>query len=229
MFELKHKKQAIAYGIIGTDRFGYILAKELAAGGIDLLVAGKNGTDIRELREITINAMVIREYGKKALADAGFNNCDVVIVCLADMTDSILTTLNLGNMGIKKIISIATSAEHGEILQKLGAEVIYPEEDMAIRLASRFKSAIILDFVQLNEVINIFKSKVTHGLDGKTVVEANLRQNFDLNIIAMSRHGQVMEVIRPDLVFAEGDILFLAGRKEDFSRFNEWSEQNNDK
>ena len=38
-----------------------------------------------------------------------------------------------------------------------------------------------------------------------------------------------MEVIRPDLVFAEGDILFLAGRKEDFSRFNEWSEQNNDK
>ena len=97
MFELKHKKQAIAYGIIGTDRFGYILAKELAAGGIDLLVAGKNGTDIRELREITINAMVIRDYGKKALADAGFNNCDVVIVCLADMTDSILTTLNLGN------------------------------------------------------------------------------------------------------------------------------------
>lgn len=229
MFELKHKKQAIAYGIIGTDRFGYILAKELAAGGIDLLVAGKNGIDIRELREITINAMVIRDYGKKALADAGFNNCDVVIVCLADMTDSILTTLNLGNMGIKKIISIATSAEHGEILQKLGAEVIYPEEDMAIRLASRFKSAIILDFVQLNEVINIFKSKVPHGLDGKTVVEANLRQNFDLNIIAMSRHGQVMEVIRPDLVFAEGDILFLAGRKEDFSRFNEWSEQNNDK
>lgn len=114
MFELKHKKQAIAYGIIGTDRFGYILAKELAAGGIDLLVAGKNGTDIRELREITINAMVIREYGKKALADAGFNNCDVVIVCLADMTDSILTTLNLGNMGIKKSYQLQLQRNMGK-------------------------------------------------------------------------------------------------------------------
>ena len=55
-------------------------------------------------------------------------------------------------MGVKKIISRASSTEHGEILEKLGAEVIYPERDMAVRLASRFKSNLILDFVQLNEV-----------------------------------------------------------------------------
>ena len=45
--------------------------------------------------------------------------------------------------------SRATSAEHGVILEKLGAEVVYPERDMAIRLASRLETARMLDIVQL--------------------------------------------------------------------------------
>ena len=71
-------------------------------------------------------------------------------------------------MGVKKIISRASSTEHGEILEKLGAEVIYPERDMAVRLASRFKSNLILDFVQLNEVLSIFKAQIPDVLAGKT-------------------------------------------------------------
>lgn len=217
-------KQNVSYGILGTDRFGYTLVEELAESGVDLLVAGKKSADIRELRNVTENAQIIRDYSKAALKDAGFKNCDVVIVCLEDMTDSILATLNLGNMGVKKIISRASSTEHGEILEKLGAEVIYPERDMAVRLASRFKSNLVLDFVQLNEVLSIFKAQIPDVLAGKTVLETSLRRSFDLNIIAVVQNGKLIERIRPDMTFQQGDVLFLSGRKEDFSRFIRWAD-----
>ena len=61
------------------------------------------------------------------------------------MDISILTTLNLVSLGIPKVISKASSAEHGLILEKLGAEVVYPERDMAIRLANRLENAKALD------------------------------------------------------------------------------------
>ena len=47
--------------------------------------------------------------------------------------------------------------EHGEILEKLGAEVVYPERDIAIRLAHRLETSKILDYVQLSEKVNISK------------------------------------------------------------------------
>ena len=65
------------------------------------------------------------------------------------MDSSILTTLNLVSLGIPKVIAKAMSAEHGVILEKLGAEIVFPERDMAIRLASRLETERMLDFVQL--------------------------------------------------------------------------------
>ena len=67
------------------------------------------------------------------------------------MDKSLLTTLNLVSMGIPKIIAKATSLEHGQILEKIGAEVVYPEHDMAVRLANRLETSSMLDFVQSQE------------------------------------------------------------------------------
>ena len=78
----------------------------------------------------------------------------------------------------KKVIAEAASAEHGEILEKLGAEVVYPERDIAIRLAHRLETSKILDYVQLSEKVNISKMLVPESLVGKTVLEANLRKQF---------------------------------------------------
>lgn len=73
-------------------------------------------------------------------------------MCIGEQLDtSILTTLNLVSMGIPHVISKAKSAEHGEILEKLGAEVVYPERDMAIRLANRLITSSVIDFVQLSD------------------------------------------------------------------------------
>ena len=121
------KKNKKTYAIIGLGRFGHALAMELAESDAELLVMDKNEEKVRELREVTENAYIINSYDKKALTQTGVQNCDVAVVCIGEQMDiSILMTLNLVALGIPRVIAKATSEEHGTILAKLGAEVVYP-------------------------------------------------------------------------------------------------------
>jgi trk system potassium uptake protein TrkA len=221
MFNNK-RKNSTTYGIVGLGRFGYALATELADSGADLLALDSNEEKVREIAELTDNALVIKSLDKKALMDTGIQNCDVAVVCIGEhMDSSILTTLHLVSMGIPRVIAKATSAEHGEILEKLGAEVVYPERDMAVRLANRLEASKVLDFVQLSERVNISKQLIPEQFIGKTVLEINLRSRFGLNIIVIENNGTVIDNITPDYVFRKNDILFLSGSKDGFMRLSE--------
>ena len=92
----RSKKDKPIYGIVGLGRFGTALALELAESGAELLVLDKNEEKVREMREITENAVVIHSLDKKSLAETGIQNCDVAVVCIGEQIDtSILTTLHL--------------------------------------------------------------------------------------------------------------------------------------
>lgn len=219
------KKEKDSYGVVGLGRFGHAFAMELVDSGQDILVIDRDEEKVRELREYTENAFVVKTLDKKTLSETGIQNCDVAVVCIGEQIDtSILTTLHLVSMGIPRVIAKAASHEHGEILEKLGAEVVYPERDMAIRLVRRLETTSMLDFVQLSERVNIIKMVTPGRIIGKTVKEVNLRRTFGLNIIAIENTGTITEVVDPDYVFQKGDILFLAGGKAGMSRLSDWAE-----
>ena len=172
MFGMK-KSEKMSYGIVGLGRFGSALTEELARSGAELLVIDKDEEKVREVRELTENALVVSNLDKRTLMETGIQNCDVAIVCIGEhMESSILTTLNLVSLGIPEVISKATSPEHGEILARLGAKVVYPERDMAIRLANRLETSRVLDFIQLSQKINISKLRIPKRCIGKTVSRA---------------------------------------------------------
>ena len=221
----KRKKEKLSYGIVGLGRFGYALAVDLAQSGADIMVIDRDEEKVRELREYTENALVVNTLDKKSLMETGIQNCDVGIVCIGEhMESSILTTLNLVSLGVPQVIAKATSAEHGEILAKLGAEVVYPERDMALRLANRLETARVLDFIQLSESINISKRMVPEKFIGKTVLELNIRARFGLNIIAVENSGEVVDVVGPDYTFRAGDVMIISGSRDDLLRLNDWEE-----
>ncbi len=223
MFRNKNKKDKCSYAIIGLGRFGMALALELAEAGADLLVLDRDEDKVRELREYTENAYVVRNLDKKTLEDTGVANCDVAVVGIGEQMDiSILTTLHLTGLGVRRVIAKASGAEHGEILEKLGAEVIYPERDMALRLARRLETARVLDYIQLSEKLNISKLEAPAALVGRTVLQADLRGRFDVNIIAIENDGALIEAVRPDYAFRTGDILFLAGGKQALNTITDW-------
>ena len=221
----KQKKDSRTYGIIGLGRFGYALASELAEAGAELLVIDRDEEKVRELRDVTENAYVVKNLDKKSLLETGIKNCDVAVVCIGEqMGTSILTTLHLVSIGVPTVIAKANSAEHGEILERLGAEVVYPERDMAVRLALRLESSRILDFVQLSKKINITKVAVPDSMVGQSIKSLNLRSKLGVNIIAIENKESVMEDVRPEYELRQNDILYISGSEEGMLQLTDWIE-----
>lgn len=220
----KKKSEKNTYGIVGLGRFGTALALELAAAGAEIIVLDRDEEKVRELRDYTENAFVVKSLDKKTLAETGIQNCDVGAVCISEhMDSSILTTLNLVSLGVPLVVSKASSPEHGEILEKLGAEVVYPERDMAIRLAHRLEVSKMLDYIQLSEKLNISKLMVPEKMVGQTVLQVDLRKNFGVNIIAVENGKTLLESVVPDYTFRTGDILFLSGSRANLNQLADWA------
>jgi trk system potassium uptake protein TrkA len=212
--------QNIEYGVIGLGRFGYSLAKTLAEAGREVLVLDNDENKIKQIRHLVENAYVVGSLTKDTLEQAGVQNCQTVIVCIAEQLDiSILTTLNVISLRVPRVISKAIGAEHGLILEKIGAEVVYPESDMAVRLANKLVSSKILDSIDLNDDINISELKLSARIAGQTVSQANLRGKYDLNIIALEQDGKTTTTITPDLTLHENDKIVVVGSTAGVKKF----------
>lgn len=192
------KKQGETFGIIGLGRFGTALAQRLSELGAEVLVIDSNENKIKDIRAYTDYAFVVRELSREVLEETGIQNCSTVVVCIGEKIDTcILTTLNVVSLGVPKVIAKAITYEQGCVLEKLGAEVVYPEHDMAIRLAKRLTSNSVLEYIALNNSIEISEIKVSEKLIGKSVIESNIRRDFGLNIIAVESGGETITEITP--------------------------------
>lgn len=215
MFKSRKEEDPTSYGIIGMGRFGSALASTLAEAGKEILVLDCNEQKVRQMRSLTEHAYVVKNLQKETLRETGIQNCDQVIVCIGDKVDvSILTTLNVINLGVPHVVAKANSPEQGEILEKIGAEVVYPEKDMAIRLAKRLISGRVFNLFELDEKTDISELEMAGALIGRTVEQAQLRNRFGVNIIAISRNHSITTEIRPDYVLEAGDTLVVIGDRE---------------
>ena len=213
-------KQSIEFGVIGLGRFGFSLASTLAEAKREVLVLDGNENKIKQIRHLTENALVVDDLSKETLLQTGIQYCETVIICIGEKVDvSILTTLNVISMGVPRVIAKAISIEQGHVLKKIGAEVIYPERDMALRLANRLLSSRVMDYITLNDDVTISELKLTSKIAGQTVLQANIRRKFKLNIIALEHEHKTTIDIIPDMVLNEDDIMVVVGKKEHIKRF----------
>ena len=219
---VKNKKRE-SFGVIGLGRFGLALAKALAKEGKDVIAIDSDENKIKEVRNDTEYAYVVSELTKAALQETGIQNCDAVIVCIGEKIDtSILTTLNVVSLGVPKVIAKANTYEHGLILEKLGAEVVYPEHDMAVRLAKRLLTNNVLDYIMLSDDIEISEITLTDKLIGESVADINIRKKLGLNIIAIMHNGKTITNIEPEYQFEKGDVMVVIGNRKNIEQFEDY-------
>lgn len=219
----KKKKSSILIGIIGLGRFGFALAQSIAEAGGEVLAVDKDQLKITLAGEFTDNAYRVGELTRENLAAVGIGNCDIVVVAIGDKLDtSLLTTMNVLKLGVKRVIAKAQTEDQGALLELMGAEVIYPEHDMAVRLANKLMAPHILEYISLSNEIDIMEIQLTKKTAGKTVLELNVRKNFGLNIIAIKQGGALTTDILPTTVFGEDDTITVIGRKDSVKRFEDY-------
>ena len=213
------KKEKL-YAVIGLGRFGFALAKRLAESGKDLIVIDQSETVINDAVAFTDNAYLMADLSRENLRNVGIQNCDTVIIGIGgDLAVSILSTMIVLQLGVPHVIAKALTEEQGSVLEKIGAEVVYPEREMGIRLANRLLAPRVMEYIALNDDISITEISIPESAQEMTVQEMNVRQRYGLNIIALKRGEEVTVNITPQTVLRAPDILAVVGRHDQVNRF----------
>ena len=225
------KKQ---FGVIGLGTFGSAVAKELAAREFPVLAIDHKEEVVNRISSFVTQAIVADATDDIALKDAGIADCDTVIISMGeDIETSILATLIAKDLGVPNVIVKCTSMWHSKIAVKIGADkVIYPELEMAKKLAESMASPNILEQIEFSKDYNLVEIMAPESLWGKTIRESNIRNKFGVNIIAVKRNvpfinddGQsdIKEETNiapgPDDEILENDILVVVGKDEQLKKF----------
>ena len=205
---MKKKETSATFGVIGLGRFGSALVECLSKAEKEVIAVDRDESRVREARRFTDFAMVVGSLDQESLEEIGIQNCDTVVVCIGEQMDiSILTTMTVLNLKVPNVIAKANSLMHGEVLKRLGAKVVFPERDMAVRLGKGLIYNSFLDSVTLEGNTEVRRIQVTDPLIGVSIREADTRRKYGLNIIAIE-HNQHTDVDFPsDYCFREGDIV----------------------
>ncbi|MEA4860146.1 Ktr system potassium uptake protein A [bioreactor metagenome] len=214
-----------AYGIIGLGRFGLSLALELTAAGKHVIVLEIEAEKLDAVKDQIENIYPVKAITTDVLNESGISHCHTAIVCIGkDIESNILVTMSLLELGIPRVIAKATSPNHGKVLERIGAEAVFPEVEMGSRLARSLVSTGTLDFLELCEDFSIANINLTSVFANQTVADINLRKRYHLNIIVVIREGKAITEIGPDLVLLEDDVLVVGGTNEAIKRFEKMTE-----
>lgn len=125
--------------VIGIGRFGQHLSANLMKLGNDVMIVDQKEEKLEELLPIVTSAKIGDCTKPEVLKSFGVGNFDVCLVCIGtNFQSSLEITSLLKELGAKCVISKATRDVHAKFLLRNGAdEVIYPDRDIAERLAVR--------------------------------------------------------------------------------------------
>jgi len=175
-------------GIIGAGRFGMALAESLANAGAEVLLIDRNRPAMQNASEFA-TAVQGDATQPHVLEEAGFGECDVVIVAIGtNIEASMMATANCKELGVPNVVAKATSELHGKILRRIGADsVVYPDRDSAHRLARAIANHEVIDFLEVSEGYSIAEVDVPDGVRGKTLAEADLRNKTGVTVLCIRR------------------------------------------
>lgn len=209
-----------SFVVIGCGRFGESVARTLYGLGNEVMVIDRSEDSIREISPEVTYAVCADAMDKKVLDDLGLSNFDVAVIAIgSDIEASIMATLVVKELGIKKVIAKAQSEIHKKVLDKIGADkVIFPERDMGIRVAHNLTSTNILDFIEVSPDYNIIELRALKEWENKTLAQLELSNKYKINVMAIKRKDQVIVSLIGQSMILKDDILVIIGNTEDIHR-----------
>ncbi|MDN5710012.1 MAG: TrkA family potassium uptake protein [Planococcus sp. (in: firmicutes)] len=207
--------------VIGLGRFGGSIVRELIEQGADVMAIDKDHERVDEFASIATQAVVADTTDESVLKSLGVRNFEQVIVAIGEnIQASILTTLMLKEIGVKKITVKAQNDYHAKVLHKIGADkVVHPERDMGIRIAHNILSNNVLDYLELSDEHSIMEIKANDKLAGYTLIELDIRAKYGINIVAIKRGDDIIVSPQADMEIEREDILIIIGSDADINRF----------
>ena len=210
------------FAIIGLGQFGCTMLEQLSDTGCEILVIDKDREAVEKYKDKATAAYIADAISEEIIAKLVPRSIDAAVVDLGDSLEaSILVTNYLKKLGVTRIIAKAESAQHAEILDIVGAtEIVLPDREAAKRIAPLLLSSALFSYLPIGLEFAIVELEVPERYVGKTLIEANLRQEHRLNVIALRKKGQSdYAYFAPDYRLREDDVLLVAAKEGDVAEF----------
>lgn len=214
------------YIVLGLGRFGTALSLKLKEKGHEVLAADQDEKIVKSLEAELPDAVQADVREKDVLMELGVKDADAVIVAIGESLEaSILCTLNLIKIGVKKVYAKVKSEEHGQVLKALGVEgscLIFPERDSALKLAENLSTKNIMDIIPLEGDYKIAFFAVPDSFQGKSLKELDLRKKYQIQVLGIkdTLNNTLDLVPSPDLKLKTSDQLLVLGKEENIQRFS---------
>ena len=216
--------------VIGLGNFGLNLAKVLTENGCEVLGVDSNKDSVEKAKDIIDHAIIADATIKEVLLSLPLRDFDAAVISTGqEMAKSVLISFYMKEIGIKHIITRAISDDHGEILKKIGVDtVVFPEKDMAIRIANRLSLKNALDYLPLGDDYGISEIRPPSSFFGKTLKDIQIPNRFNCQVIAIrekskSANGEFNQknfliAPRAESMITADSSLVLIGRNIDIDK-----------
>lgn len=208
------------YIVIGCGRFGSALAIKMCELGNEVMVVDRDRDTIQDIADKVTHTAILDVTDENDLKGIGLGNFDVAIVAISsDLKASIIATVMAKEMGVPKIVCKAKDELEAKVLYKIGADkVIFPERDMGIRLAYNLVSENVLDQINLDPEYSIMEIVTPDQWVNKTIIELNLRAEYDINVLAVKTQSGIKVMPSPNYKMKADNILIIMGNTENINK-----------
>ncbi len=209
-----------SFVVIGLGRFGTAVAEELYALGHEVLAIDREEGCAQRVSEIVTHTIIADAKDESVLQSIGVRNFDGVIICMTDIEDSVMIALMLKDMGAKYIIAKSKSKQHSRMLELIGVDrIVFPEQDMGVRLAQTISSRRALDFIELSPEYAIVELPLPNVWQDKTLAEIGVRKQFGINVLAVRRGEKEIQVSpQAEFLLKHKDVLIVVGKNQNIRK-----------
>ena len=215
------------FAIIGLGAFGIRMLEELLRFTDEVIIIDKDPNLIKKYEGKTVKGYAVNITDEDSLRKSIPQRLGTAIVDLGGRIElSLMVTKYLKQLGIKEIVVKAETDQHEHLLSMVGAtKVIFPDREAAKRVMPMLASTLLLNFMPISADLALAEVGINEKYVGLTLLEANLRKELGLNVVAVRKHDcESFEFIGPDYRFAADDILLLAGSEEHIFAFSHHKE-----
>ena len=206
--------------IIGLGRFGTHLCMDLSKLDNEIMVVDRNEESLEDLLPFVVSAKIGDCTNEKVLKSLGIGNFDICFVCIGDNFQSSLEiTSLLKDLGAKYVVSKANRDIHAKFLLRNGAdEVIYPDRDIADKVAVRFSANQVFDYVELGNGFSIYEIAPLPEWIGRSIKDIDVRVKYNANIIGIKTDGGMQLMPNAEYVFQQDEHLMIIGHQRDIEK-----------
>ena len=203
-----------SFCIIGMCCLGQTIALSLESKGHNVLAIDENAENINKIASVVTDAVIGNPLEESVLAAAGVKNYSTAVICFSErIHDTVILTMMLREMGIKRIVARANSEIEYKVLEKIGVDdIVFPERDTGEKLALSLDKRNALEYLKYSDEYSIVEIKVPASWVGSSLIKLGVRRKYGINVISVKdASGGIDFSVLPDRVFAEGDLLTVIG------------------